>query len=450
MLRDFAALPRRLGQLYAQLHTPRLLFAGYAFYMLLGWALLSLPFVHEAPVAAVDSLFIAVSAVSTTGLVTVDPGASFNFAGELIILALFQIGGLGYMTLGSIMTLALRQTLTMAQRKAARGAFGLPEGFSLPRFLREVAAFTFALELAGALALWPMFAAAGVENPLWAAVFHAVSAFCTAGFSLFATSLEAFSDNVGVNLVIGVLAYCGAIGFLVFVDLWENATKQRKGLAFSTQVILIITLVFSVVGALALFFVEPTIAALPFGERVLTSLFQSMTATTTVGFNTVPIGALTAASIVLIYFLMMFGASPAGTGGGLKSTTLAVSIGLLWSTVRGRSEVSVLGHLVSPARVQIAAASVTLYTLVLFVAVFVLLQTERASLEVLAFEAISGLGTVGLSMGATGGLSVAGKLIVALLMFIGRVGIMTFGLAIAAAPEARRPGRPAGEDELVF
>lgn len=429
------------------LPTPRLLLVGYLFYMLVGWGLLGLPWLQSADLATIDSLFIAVSAVSTTGLVTVDPGSSFNLGGEIVILILIQLGGLGYMTVGSIIAVALRHRLTLAQSHAVIGGFSLPEGFNARRFVVELAAFTLIVELVGAILLWIQFAAAGVDASFWTALFHSVSAFCTAGFSLFPDSLERFRDHAGINFTVATLAYLGAIGFLVFADLWDNFTRRRKGLAFSTRVILVTTLAFSVFGTILLMVFEPNIASLPPGERALTAFFQTMTAATTVGFNTIPIGSLAPATLLLVYLLMIFGASPAGTGGGLKSTSLATMIGLIASTLRGRREVRVLGHTLSPERVQIASASVMFYLLTLLAAIFVLLQVETEPFEVLAFEAISALGTVGLSAGATGSLETSGKLVIIVLMFIGRVGILSFGLAIISRNAA---GRRPVESDLTY
>lgn len=431
------------------LSTPRLLLLGYGLYMLVGWGLLALPFSQSEPVRLIDSLFISVSAVSTTGLVSVDPGGSFNLFGEIVILALIQAGGLGYMTLGSIAALAFRRRLSLAQQHAALGAFGLPADFDLRRFLREIGGFVLCVEAVGALALWALFARAGVENALWAGVFHSVSAFCTAGFSLFPNSLEDFRADAPVNLVVAVLSYLGALGFLLFADLWENLRGRRKGLGFVSRVILVTTVAFSLFGTLLFYLLEPTIAALSGAERILAAGFQAMTATTTVGFNTVPMGPLAVGSVMVMYLLMLFGASPAGTGGGLKSTTLATLVGLVVSTLRGRTEVRVLGHLVPPERIQIAAASISFYVLVLFFAVFGMVWTEDAALEALAFEAISAVGTVGLSTGVTGGLSDVGKAVIIALMFMGRVGVLTFGLALAASVR-RGSGVRAGPDDLIY
>ncbi|MFW2343040.1 TrkH family potassium uptake protein [Brevundimonas sp.] len=431
------------------LSTPRLLLLGYGAYMLAGWLLLALPIAHSEPVRLIDSLFIAVSAVSTTGLVSIDPGGSFNLFGEIVILALIQAGGLGYMTLGSIAALALKRRLSLAQQHAAIGAFGLPVDFDLRRFLREIGGFVLCVEAVGAVILWILFARAGVENALWAGIFHSVSAFCTAGFSLFANSLEDFRADTAVNLVVALLAYLGAIGFLVFADIWENLRGRRQALGFVSRVILVTTLAFSAFGTLLLYVFEPTIAALSGGERALAAFFQAMTATTTVGFNTVPMGPLAVGSVMVMYLLMMFGASPAGTGGGLKSTTLATLVALVVATLRGQTRVRVLGHAVPPDRIQLAAASISFYVLVLFVAVFGLAWVEAAPLEALAFEAISAIGTVGLSTGVTGGLTDPGKATIIALMFMGRVGVLTFGLALAANVR-RGPGERARPDDLIY
>ena len=430
------------------LSTPRLLLLGYGLYMLTGWALLALPISQSEPVPLIDSLFIAVSAVSTTGLVSIDPGVSFSLFGEIIILALIQAGGLGYMTLGSIAALALKRRLSLAQQHAALGAFGLPSDFDLRRFLREIGGFVLCVEAVGALVLWALFARAGVENALWSGIFHSVSAFCTAGFSLFPNSLEDFRADTPVNLAIACLSYLGALGFLLFADIWENLRGRRKGLGFVSRVILVTSLAFSIFGALLFYAFEPSIAALSGGERFLAAAFQAMTATTTVGFNTVPMGPLAVGSVMVMYLLMLFGASPAGTGGGLKSTTLATLVALVGATLRGRTEVKVLGHHVPPERIQLAAASISFYVLVLFVAVFGLVWVEDAPLEALAFEAISAIGTVGLSTGVTGGLTELGKAAIIALMFMGRVGVLTFGLALAAS--ARRGSGRAGPDDLIY
>jgi len=429
------------------LDTTQILVAGYALYMLAGFALLSLPFAQESRIGILDNLFVAVSAVSTTGLVTVDPGSSYTMFGEIVLAALMQLGGIGYMTVGSFVALSISHKLSRFREKMARTAYSLPEGFDPARFITMVIIFTLTCEAIGATILYFAFAAAGEERPLWSAIFHSISAFCTAGFSLNANSFEDYRANAAVTLTIATLSYFGAVGFIVLSEVWECAILRKRPFRFTTIVILRVTLIFSLVGTTLFFLFEPSIAGFDLWERFLAAFFQVMTATTTVGFNTVPIGALAPAAIVLLYGLMIFGASPSGTGGGLKSTTLAVMIGVMASVLTRRPTIQVMRRELAPDRIYQAAASVAFYFLVLATVLFALLLVQQGSFEEILFEAISAFGTVGLSMGITGSLSDPGKLLIILLMIIGRAGVLTFGLAIAARDNA--PAQK-GDNELVL
>lgn len=431
-----------------RVHPAKLIFAGYAFYMALGWVLLCVPFSQSTPVSMLDNLFTAVSAVSTTGLVTVDPGTSYTFLGELVILLLIQAGGIGYMTIGSFLMMATAQHLSPLRERLARAAFTLPEDVSIGSFIRTVVFYTLAVEIIGAALLYYQFAASGVSNAAWSAIFHAVSAFCTAGFSLNPNSLEDFRGHAGVNATIAALSILGAMGFLIAWDIWRSLTQRSFALSFTSKVILKLTGAFLLVGTAIFFVADPGIVALPVGERFMASFFQTMTATTTVGFNTHPISALTPAVIVLLFFLMAIGASPSGTGGGLKTTTFAAMIGLVRSTLRRRPDITFFKRVIAPARLQLAMASSAYFVMLMTPAVFILCLTEQGKdFQALLFEAISAIGTVGLSMGVTGSLTDMGKLTIILLMFAGRVGILTFGLALASKDDEGETRR--NEDLLV-
>lgn len=423
-------------------HPARLMAFGYLSYMLVGWGLLALPVAQAVPVGALDALFIAVSAVSTTGLVTVDPGSSFTFWGEAAILLMMQLGGLGYMTVGSFAYLSFQNRLAGVRARGARAAFNLPATLNVGQFLRAVVLFTLGAEAVGTLLLWPMFAAAGVPDPLWAALFHAVSAFCTAGFSLFATGFEPFVAHPGIVAVISALSILGAMGFLIVVDAVQRLVGQERRVGFSARIILILTAGLIGLGTLYLALFEPSIAARPGAERWMAAFFQAMTASTTVGFNTVPIGAVGGAGLMMLTVLMLVGASPAGTGGGLKTTTFAVLFAQMWSVLRRREGTVLMGRSLTGDRLQMAAAALLTYLALMTVALFVLVVTEAgARFDVLLFEVISAMSTVGLSMGLTGGLSDAGKAVIILLMYAGRVGLLSFGIAFAlraAAPEEDR------------
>jgi trk system potassium uptake protein TrkH len=443
-LRKHAA-PRPLLKIWASwramvghISPPKLLLFGYLSYMVIGWALLSLPIAQAVPTGAIDTLFIATSAVSTTGLVTVDPGTTFTFFGEVVILVLIQMGGLGYMTIGSFVALHLADRFDRLRAKATRTAFNLPEDIDPAGFVRAVVLFTLTCEAVGALALWAMFSAAGVEDAVWSAIFHSVSAFATAGFSLNSDSFEAFADHPGIVLTISALSLLGAMGFLIFVDFWRTMTGRARYLGFTSKVIWRITLGFLIVGTAILFVAEPTYRAMAPEDRLMASFFQVMTASTTVGFNTTPIGALAPAIIVVLFFLMIVGASPAGTGGGLKTTSFAALVGLVRSTLKGRDRVRYAKREIPLERLQTATASLAYSAGLLFAATFLLLLADPGlPFDAVMFEAISAMGTVGLSMGITGDLTGLGKLIVIVLMTAGRVGILTFGMALASHDESR-------------
>ncbi|MAN74128.1 MAG: potassium transporter KtrB [Henriciella sp.] len=416
----------------------KLLVVGYVGYMLAGWLLLSLPFAHEDSVPAIDNFFISVSAVSTTGLATVDPSSSYSFFGELVILLLIQVGGVGYMTIGSFAVLATVHKLSPLREKITRAAFALPDDLKPGHFILTVVIFTLVCETAGAIALFLIFSSAGQDDAVWSAIFHAVSAFCTAGFSLNPNSFEAYSDNAGLNIVISALSLLGAMGFLVIWDVWRNFTSAAFHLGFTTKVILRMTGAFLFFGTLILFVADPGIASLPEGERLQVAFFQTMTATTTVGFNTVPIGALSMSVMVVLFILMAVGASPSGTGGGLKTTTFAALLAIMRSTLKQRSRVRFFKRPIAASRLQAAGASAVYFLVLMSIAVFLLGLTDpEFEFERIVFEVISALGTVGLSMGITGDLSSLGKLIIIILMTAGRVGILTFGIAIAMHDESR-------------
>lgn len=414
-------------------HDPiRVLALGYLTYMVAGFALLLFPFSQSLPVSFLDNLFTAVSAVSTTGLVTVTPGDSYTAFGETIILLLIQLSGIGYMTFGSFIVLQTGHRLSKTRANFTRTAFPLPEKLNITSFLKGVIYYSLLAEILGAVLLSYIFWSEGVQHPVWSGIFHSVSAFCTAGFSLFPNSFEGFTNHTFLNLVISLLSLAGAMGFIVSVDLWLKISGRKKDVFFTTKVITSITGGFLLLGTGVLFFFEPSYTGLPIGERLLSSFFQTMTSTTTVGFNTTPIGSLSPAIILILYFLMIFGASPSGTGGGLKSTTFSALFGLVKSTLKRRSAITFMGNTVPIKRLQFAASSFVFCFFVLGLAIFLLCLTEKALFETIVFEAISALGTVGLSMGLTSSLTPFGKVVIILLMVVGRLGVLSFGLAISS------------------
>jgi len=425
----------------AHLTPPQVVLLGYLTYALAGCALLSVPFAQTARgVGVLDNLFTSMSAVSTTGLTTVTVGDRYSAFGQAVVLILIQLGGLGYMTFGSIVVLARRDGLTGRRVRILRTVFTLPEGFRIDSFLRSVATYTVVVEAIGAAALWPLLRDAGRPEPLWSAVFHSVSAFCTAGFGLYSDSFESFAGDVRFNAILAALAYAGAIGFIVVLDLARRVRRRSAEITLTSRIILWSTLWLSVAGTVLILFTEPSIAELPLSDRLLAASFQAMTAITTVGFNTIPISGLARPTLLFVTLLMVIGASPSGTGGGLKSTTFTAILGAMRTALRGGGDVRFWGRIVPPDRVLTAVASLGFYCAALFAGTWLLELTESFEPDRILFEAASALGTVGLSTGITADLTAAGKCIVIALMFCGRLGPLTFGIALFRSGRPQPPG----------
>jgi len=403
---------------------------GYLFLTLLGWIILSVPWLQTTATLSIDNLFIAASAISTTGLTSVSISDRYSFLGELVVLILIQIGGLGYMTFGSFVLLTARKKLSAPQEELLRSDFGLPKTFHLRGFVKTVLLFTFLVEGIGAFGLFMIFKEQGIDQPIWNAVFHSVSAFCTAGFSLFNNSFEGFRDHLALNSIIFVLSFLGAVGFIAVVDVWNKVRGLKKDLTFTTKIILVFSLLVIAAGWMLILLTEPMFQANT-ARSILPALFQSMTAMTTVGFNTVPIAELSHGVLYLLTLLMIVGASPAGTGGGIKSTTIIAVLAETLATLRGRRVVTFMGRVIPDHRLRQAGAGFTFYILLLTAGVYLLTLTDGAlSVFDVLFEATSAIGTVGLSTGITSSLSFLGKCVVIGLMLFGRIGPLTIGLAV--------------------
>lgn len=410
----------------------RQLTAGYLCYALLGALLLSLPFCRAGDVPLLDNLFTSVSAVSTTGLSTVDVAQSYTFAGQLVILILIQLGGIGYMTLSTFVIYRVTHHFLGMHGKTFRTQFALPAEVRPEKLVAGIVRYTLFFEAAGAAVLYLLMRADGAPQPAWSAVFHSVSAFCTAGFSIYSDNLVRFAGNAPVNFTIMILSYAGAMGFIVLSDLWQKALRWRYRITFTTKVILSITLAVTVWGTVHLFFFEPSLAPLEGGDRLLASLFQTMSAMTTVGYNTVDIARMAPVSLLVLSGVMYVGASPSGTGGGLKSTTLSAVFAYVKCRLGLREEVTLWGRKIPSYRVYDALTIFVFYTVILFGGTYLLVLAESKSADFLdlMFEAASALGTVGLSSGVSYHLTDAGKIILILLMYTGRVGVLTIGTAL--------------------
>lgn len=408
----------------------KLLALGFLTYVIVGVSFISLPIAQKIPVSFVDNLFNVVSAMSTTGLATGAVSNMYTTFGELVLLCLIQLGAIGYMTLTSFFILSGSDRLSSTRIKILSAEFSLPDTFKIKQFVRHVIIFTLIVELIGAILLGLEFKALNLPTPFYSGVFHSVSAFSTAGFSLYSTGLEPFRDNIVVNFVIAALCYIGAIGFIVPLDIYRKIRGQSDEITFTSKVILTITALVAVLGTFGYFVLEKT--------DLMIGFFQVMSASTTAGFNTVPIGALSTSTLIILIIAMIIGASPSGTGGGIKTTTVSALIGVVSSVMRGHPEkITFLKRTIPFNRVFTAVAAAVSYISLLTFAVFLLCIIEKHTFMQLCFETASALGTVGLSMGITSTLSDVGKIILTIVMFLGRLGPLTFGIAFFHSDTSR-------------
>ena len=416
--------------LLKKLSSSKLLVLGFLSYILLGTILVSFPFSKKVDVSFIDNLFNITSAVSTTGLVTTSISDSYTIFGQIIIMLFFQLGGICYMSLSTFILLFRGKQISDTRKNILTSEYSIPKDFRIQDFVYKLVLFTIFIETIGTLILYFEFKAAGVENSFYSAIFHTISAFATAGFSLNNNSLEDFKFNTIVNVTISILCYLGALGFIVIMDLYNSIRIREYKISFTTKVIVGATFIILFIETPLFYFFEPSISSYSSGNKLLVSFFQIMTASTTAGFNSLNIGVLSHSSLVLILFCMIIGASPSGTGGGIKTTAFIALLASTFSILKGETYISFFGNRIPLSRLFSAVSSATIYLLTLLVGTFLLSITENFTFMEIVFEITSALGTVGLSMGITGNLSTFAKYILVIIMFIGRVGPLSIGFAL--------------------
>lgn len=404
-----------------------------------------------------DALFTSVSATCVTGLAVQDTGQTFSTVGQIVIAVLIQVGGLGVMTYTSLVFYLWRRRVSLTDRIAVGQSLMGDPSFHLGKFLKQLFVVCLCIEGGGALALHLY---CGSEMGWFGAIFHAVSAFCNAGFALYPDSLMRFSSHIPVNMIFMVLIFLGGIGFYVLVELpgvfFPVFGRKRLGrLAWQSSVVMRTSLWLVVLGGVLFFLVEYDDRAGMVGSA-LRGLFQSVSARTA-GFNTVDIGVMTDTSLFVMMLLMLVGGSPGSCAGGIKTTTLRVLLGFGVSQIKGRDQVVVAGRGLDRSTVNKAMTLSILVFLLMLVSVFALTITEGANIthrEVrgkfieICFEAVSAFGTVGLSTGLTPHLSTAGKVIVMALMFVGRLGPIVF-LTMLQSWQVRERFRRAEQSMLI-
>ncbi|RMG60622.1 MAG: hypothetical protein D6713_02470 [Deltaproteobacteria bacterium] len=422
-----------------------------------GTLLLSLPISSSTgrSIPLIDALFTSTSAVCVTGLITKNTATDFSLFGKVVILLLIQAGGLGYMTLSTIISLLIGKRISLRDRLIMAEAYNVLSLEGLVRFTKTIFTITVSLEIIGATILFfNWLPQMGPKDAAFHAVFQAVSAFNNAGFSSFPDNLARFQGDVTVNLTIILLIVLGGIGYIVISDLYRFFTGQVVRLSFHTKVVLVATGILITGGTLLFLLVEGgnpgSLAGLPFHRKVMVSLFQSVT-TRTAGFNTVDVGRLAYPTLFAFILLMFIGASPGGTGGGIKTSTFSVMCTALWCTMRGQRDTTLFRREIPP---EMVARSFFIGTSAMFFIVAgtaVVLLVEKGPLISTLFECVSAFGTVGLSTGNGGNLSLVanfgpiGKLMIIILMFTGRLGPLTIGSAFIYKGEVRVYKYPEGK-----
>jgi trk system potassium uptake protein len=419
----------------------RLFIASFLLVIMIGGLLLSLPRATFGGIRFIDALFTSTSAVCVTGLVVVDTPTTFTLFGQIVIMVLIQIGGLGLMTFTTFFTL-FSGRLSIKERVLMQEFLSKESIGQIRTTLIQIVGITLLIELAGAIILYvswdgSLFAATGER--VFASLFHAVSGFCNAGFSTFSTNLAdpRVAFNSGVMLTISALIIFGGLGFMVISNLASlrpfsrRAFRVRRRLSVHSRIVLVTTLLLIAAGtaSIYLFEVRHLLRDMSFGDQLLASFFHSVTCRTA-GFNTIDIGLVTMPTLLIMLMLMFVGASPASTGGGIKTTTFTLLVISAVNLVRGKSRVEIGHRQITSTSIDRAYATLTLSLLLVLLTVLVLVVAEPFSLADVIFETVSAFATVGLSRGITPWLTDTSKITLMLTMLIGRVGAITMLMAL--------------------
>jgi len=399
------------------------------------------------PLGWIDALFTATSSVCVTGLIVVDTGKDLSLASQGVVLFLIQLGGLGVMTATTAFFLLMKERIGIRQRMFFAGGFGLDSPSGVIRLLVRILLLTFVIEGIGIIPLYFGFLKSGMGHgrSLYSAVFHSISAFCNAGFSLFPDNLESFSRTILVPGTVMCLVVIGGLGFVVLTDLREMFLRARR-ISLQTKLVLVTTVFLVTLGSVVLVLTEwgNAFGDLQAGWKVWNGVFSSITPRTA-GFDTVAPVNFSSAGVFVLVLLMLIGASPGSTGGGIKTTTLAILLVSTWNFLKGRHEIHLWNRKLPFSVLQRSVTVVVLYLGTLLVGIGLLVLIEPFPFRALLFEVASALGTVGLSLGITPELSDAGKIVLVLMMFWGRVGIVTFLYSLLKRQTGERVSYPVSE-----
>ncbi|MCA1065156.1 TrkH family potassium uptake protein [Rossellomorea aquimaris] len=417
-----------------RLSPPQLLVVTFLFFIIVGMGLLKLPFATTQSITWLDALFTTTSAMTVTGLAVMDTGAAFTLFGEVVIMGLIQIGGLGIMSFAVLIFLMLGKKIGFKERLLLQQALNQTSVGGVIKLVKYLFTFSFLVEGFAVILLaseWvPEY---GWGRGLYVSLFHSISAFNNAGFSLWPDSLMGYAGNPMVNITISFLFILGGIGFTVLVDLWKQKTIRK--LSLHTKIMIVGTFVINTFAFMMIFILEynnpHTLAQLPLMDKVFASYFQAVTPRTA-GFNTLDYGSMERSTLLLTILLMFIGAGSASTGGGIKLTTFVVILLSVVAFLKQKKEIRILRRTIDETYIFKALAVSMISVLLVFTALFLLNITERQStfLSIL-FEVVSAFGTVGLSMGITASLTAIGKWILIIVMFVGKLGPLTLAFSLS-------------------
>lgn len=434
--------------------------------ILVGSILLTLPISYKGnAIPYLDNLFVAVSATCVTGLVPTVTIEHFSLVGQIVILIMIQIGGLGFLTFLNILLIKIRKKLSLSNKLVMQEALNQHSLTDLPYFMRNVLKYTFAIELIGAILLSFQFVPErGLIQGIYYGVFHSISAFCNAGFDIIgASSLMIYADNVLVNLTIAGLIIAGGIGFIVSFDLFHKFKSELKrptkfnkrhyfsSLTLHTKIVIIVTFILLLLGTVLFYAMEynNSLKGMTFPNALLTSFFQSVTLRTA-GFATVDCAGLNTATKMIMCVFMFIGGSPAGTAGGVKTVTFAISILMIVSIYKGNQDLIVFGKRLRKRLVIRAMTIVAISIGITLTGLCVLSISENRSFIDLCFEVFSAYGTVGLTAGLTPTLTDVGKIVIIILMYIGRIGPIAMMISFARKSQLKKCKKIVYIDEDVL
>jgi len=417
------------------LNPPRYLALGFLIIIFIGAVLLSLPICWNegCRVSFIDALFTATSAVCVTGLVVVDPADTFNTYGQLVILFLIQLGGLGFMTAGVLVAMLVGRKISLRHKLILQESINQFSMQDLIRVASRIALTAFIIELLGSIILGIVWLKYFGLRSFYLGIFHSVSAFNNAGFDIFGNfrSLSPFAEKPAVLFTIMVLIVLGGLGFTVIWDLLLYF--KNKKLLFHSRVVVATTSILLLMGTFVALLLEgfnkATLGSLSWKDKIINALFFSVTPRTA-GFTTLNVGSFSDAFLFFMIILMFIGASPGSTGGGVKTTTAAVLLAAIWSNIKGQKDAVIFNRSIPHEKVARAVVIIFLSLFLILFCTIILCVTERASFIDVLFEAVSAFGTVGLSTGLTPKLSILGKAVIMFLMYAGRIGPLSLAFAL--------------------